>query len=316
MLFLPPPISPGDTLGLVAPAGPVDPASLTRAIDVLEAAGFAVKTYRPLDARVDYLAGTDEQRAAELNAALADTETTALLPIRGGYGVTRILHHVDFSPLKMRPKLMCGFSDITALHLAFARVGLATLHGPNLQDGLGQDEPLGETAEAAYWFWLAGVGDYPKLQATLAAEGCRVLSPGACAGPVLGGNLAVFCGLIGTPYQPALEGAILFIEDVGEAPYRVDRYLSQLQLAGVFDRLAGVVLGHFTECGTDGELERVFGRYLAALGKPVLANFPAGHVASNCAFPLGVTALLDTELATLDFSASQSAVGARCLPRN
>ncbi|WP_197528487.1 S66 peptidase family protein [Aeoliella mucimassa] len=285
-------LSAGDAISIIAPAGPINPDALERAVAILHARGLRTKTYRDLTSRYKYLAGTDRDRAAEFNAAIHDPETKAILPVRGGYGVVRILEHLDLGALANTPKLLCGFSDITALHTSINRhAGVATIHGPNLQDGIGHVDGLDEWVASYYWNALMGE---PCTTPPMAAEMPRphFMHSGSASGPLVGGNLAVFTGLIGTPYLPNTSGAILLLEDVGEEAYRIDRLLSQCRLAGLFSELAGVVLGQFTanpneEPIDDERLSELFEECFAPLGIPVLANYPVGHIRCNLPVPLG-----------------------------
>jgi len=295
---------------------------MQRAGTLLEQAGFECRSYGELTRRCGYLAGTDEQRLAEINAAIADPSTKAILPVRGGYGVSRLLDRLDYDGLRERPKLIAGFSDITALHAAvYAKLGLVTFHSPNLQDGIGHPEGLPLSVAASYWRMFDGEA--------VATNGTNNVSPdapaeclvaGACEGPVIGGNLAVFTGLVGTPYEPDTRGAILLLEDIGEAPYRIDRMLCQLRLAGKLDGLAGVVLGQFTDCVANGPeagnaLRSLFETFFGGLRVPVVANYPIGHVRENLTVPLGIPIRLDAEVGKLsvDEAYKQLATGSESI---
>ncbi|MGI9455927.1 MAG: S66 peptidase family protein [Aeoliella sp.] len=298
-LQAPPLLKPGDAISLIAPSGPVDEHALERAIVELERRGYRCKTHGDLTRRNGYLAGTDDERAAEFNAAVNDPETCALLPVRGGYGASRILDRLDYQALARYPKSICGFSDITALHSAVHRyAGLATFHGPNLQDGIGHIDGMDPVAAASYWQMLTGQSETPPTSLIEPAPRCLV--GGFCEGPVVGGNLAVLAALVGTPYEIETKGCILLLEDVGEATYRVDRMLAQLRLTGMLDEAVGIVLGQFTDCETsvaemDGSLEHVFNDYFACLSIPVIADYPVGHDRQNTTVPLGLPVQLDAD---------------------
>jgi muramoyltetrapeptide carboxypeptidase len=307
-LIVPPALRPGDAVSLIAPSGPIDIEAYARAVEQLGARGLRCVTYRDVTTRLGYLAGDDESRATELTAAIADERTRAILPIRGGYGVSRLLARVDLSPLAKLTKLVCGFSDITALHLAIHKqAGLATFHTPNLQDGIGSRKGLSGSANRYYWECLMGT-DIP-LDDALAEENTpaykiQELVPGTCHAPIVGGNLAVICGLMGTPYDVDCRGKILFIEDIGEKPYRVDRMLSQLALAGKFHDAAGVILGDFSDCDPEDNdkslpLDAIFEHYFAALDIPVATGLSTGHCRPNYPIPLGLRVRLNTSLGHL-----------------
>jgi muramoyltetrapeptide carboxypeptidase len=241
-----------------------------------------------------FLAGDDARRLAELTDALDDESVDAIVAARGGYGATRLLPRLDLERVSAANKLLVGFSDITALHAAWARAGLRSIHGPMVA-ALGRAEPA--------WVerWIAAVEGAPFA----VASGLETIAPGGMVeGPLVGGNLAVLAALVGTPYAPPLDGAILFLEDVGEAPYRVDRMLTTLRHAGWMERVGGVALGLFTDCHprADGRtVTDVLRDRLSDLAVPVLAGLGAGHEPDNQEIPLGATARLDPGRGTLTF---------------
>jgi muramoyltetrapeptide carboxypeptidase len=295
----------GDAISIVVPAGPVNRERLDRALQRLHSRGFRTKTYGDIYRSQNYLAGDDNTRADELMSAFRDPETTAVWCARGGYGATRLLDRIDFDLIRRHPKVLIGFSDITAMHIAIhQRTDLVTFHGPNLQDGFGgQDEPP-PANEAALWRAIladdqsnAGQGyayDITKIESAK----LRALYGGASRGRLIGGNLAVLAGLMGTPFEIDTAGRILFLEDVGERLYRIDRYLSQLWLAGKLQAAAGVLLGNFTY--SDGEpaeseeaVAALFDDYFGRLDVPILAGFPAGHAKHNITLPVGALVEID-----------------------
>lgn len=312
----PPPIYPpalraGDTIAFVAPAGRLDRARMERARNRLEELGFKVRVPENLYRSRGYLAGDDDVRAAELMAAFEDPEVHAVFPGTGGYGSTRILDLLDYDVVRRNPKVLVGFSDITALHLAIQnQTGLITFHSPNPMWGLGSAGNLHPFS--AKYFWRALLleedlepgGDAQPAGYSIDLPGdaspINVLVPGVGRGRLTGGNLSLIVALIGTPYEIETDGRILLLEDVGERPYRVDRCLCQLRLAGKLDHLAGVILGQFADCKPKESeaslsLEQVFRDYFAHLDVPVITNFPAGHSACNATLPIGALLEVDAD---------------------
>jgi muramoyltetrapeptide carboxypeptidase len=305
----PPRLKPGDHVALVAPAGPLlERDDLRRAEELCTALGWVPVLGQHADAQHGYLAGTDAERLKDLNDALADPSVSAIWCIRGGYGLTRILPGVNYDAARRLPKVILGFSDITALLLALhQRTGLITFHGPvarhemtdftrsHLERVVATAAPAGRLAPL----------DPPPQMLVPSRNRVTALAGGAAEGPLIGGNLTLVQCLLGTPYLPSLDGAILFLEDVGEEFYRVDRMLSHLRLAGALDRLAGVALGRFTEMhrrGADGAtgLDRILADYLKPLGIPVVMGLPFGHVDDQWTLPVGSRARLDGDAGTLD----------------
>jgi muramoyltetrapeptide carboxypeptidase len=277
---------------VVAPASPFDPAALEAGLAVLRGPlGLRPRLRPDLTARAGYLAGDDGRRLEEWREAVADREARAIFCARGGYGTMRLLPAIDPAPLLADPKLLVGFSDVTALHALLNRAGLATVHGPVVTqlgrapaDAVAHLKALlyGEAPRPSVW-------GAPEAGAGLA--GGATVTPGRARGRLLGGSLALLGHLCGTPWMPLLEGAILILEDVGERPYRLDRYLTQLALAGALRGLAGVAVGQLTDC--DGEAgAEVVRRLVGALGVPAAEGFPFGHEDRNLALPLGPRATL------------------------
>lgn len=309
------PLTRGDTIAFVAPAGPANAERVARARDRLEAMGFVVRVPADLCRRRGYLAGDDETRARELMDAFRDPQVAAVFPVRGGYGTTRLLDRLDFEVIRKHPKLFIGYSDITALHLAIQkRTGLVTFHSPMPMYGLGS--PAGMPAYSARYFWRAlrrssyfdDTGEKLPAGYVIAppAGGPQptALVPGVARGRLTGGNLSLIVTLMGTPYEIDTDGAVLFLEDIDEKPYRIDRYLSQLRLGGKLEGVAAVILGQFTNCAADPEddsltLAEVFQDYFADLGVPVLSNFSAGHTDLNATLPLGVMVEVNADAGTV-----------------
>jgi muramoyltetrapeptide carboxypeptidase len=293
-VILPPKLRRGDPVRVVAPSGPFDPAVLERGLTVLSGRlGLVPRMRSDLSARKGYLAGDDARRAEEWREAVSDPEARAIFCARGGYGAMRILPTIDPAPLLARPKAVVGFSDVTAIHAALNRAGLATVHGPVLtQLGRAPDDAV-RHLEALLFEEPPhpGAWDVPAPGAGLVAA--RTVRPGRASGPLLGGTLTILAHLTGTPYAPRLDGAILLLEDVGERPYRIDRCLTQLRLAGALSGIAGLALGRFAGCDDGGLLAADVLREAAlALGVPAVEGLPVGHEDANFAVPLGVRATL------------------------
>jgi muramoyltetrapeptide carboxypeptidase len=296
-------------VALVAPAGPLlERDDLTRADALCRALDYEPVLAPHAGRRHGYLAGTDDERVQDLNNALTDPSIDAIWFIRGGYGTTRILDRVDFEALARRPRPLIGFSDMTTLlNAAVTRAGVVAFHGPvaraplpafsrwHFERVLACAEPAGR------------LGRLPVPPDVLLPREDRIvkLTGGVAEGPLIGGNLTLLQCLIGTAYFPSLDGAILFLEDVGEDLYRVDRMLAHLRLVGALDRLAGVVIGRFTELKrhmNDGALgfDEVLETYLGPLGIPVGYGFPIGHIDDQWTLPLGVRGRFDADAGELE----------------
>lgn len=300
----PPRLAIGDTVGVVSPASTLEtPDGLRIAEHWIRGMGLIPKFGPNAGGRWGYLAGTDDQRASDLNAAFADPEVKAVFAVRGGWGGARILPLLDWEAIRANPKLLIGFSDVTALHLAFAaRAGYATIHGGNATSS------WRKTSWESLWR-LAFAGGTPTLGgAEIEAETgrlARTITGGMATGRLLGGNLTILSTLMGTPWLPDLTGAVLFLEDVNEAEYRVDRMFQQLKLAGVLDGLAGIVFGQCTECATTAPdyagftLDQIIDHYCAPLGIPALTGFDTGHIANQLSLPSGAMVELDADARTV-----------------
>jgi len=302
--LLPRPLQPGDTLGLFSPAGPVrDISRLEAGITALEEMGFRIKTgsfqittgsaLTSHIAEQDYLAASDQQRAEELHTLWMDDEVQALMAVRGGYGCLRLLDRLDFSIFQARPKWLIGFSDLTVLLAAnYTTAQLIGLHGPVITS-LAECDPA---ARACLARLLQGDFRPYDLGNTI-----RVLRPGHGRGRLVVGNLTTLCHLIGTPWDVDLTGAILVLEDTGEAMYRLDRLLTHLALAGRLEKLAGLILGTF-DCGPllsaeDPLRQQLISRVEALTSRysyPLWSDFPLGHRGQNLAIPYGMEAEMDS----------------------
>jgi muramoyltetrapeptide carboxypeptidase len=301
----------GDTIGVVAPAGPVNRERFDRALARFQERGFRIKTYDDIYRCSGYLAGDDETRALEFMAAFSDPETAAVWCARGGYGIMRIVDRIDFEAVRQNPKVFIGFSDISILHAAVQQqAGLITFHGPNLQDGFGKPKDMPAANEAA--LWRAVMADQQSASGDGYSFDFRGVEPlelqtvvkGTATGRLVGGNLAVICGLMGTPFELETAARILFLEDVSERVYRIDRYLSQLMLAGKLQSAAGIVLGTFSYDDDDppesqADVAALLDEYFGRLDIPVFAGFPAGHAQYNLTLPMGALAEINADQRTL-----------------
>ncbi len=292
-------IKKGETLSLVAPSGAASsPERVAASIAALEALGYKVKASPHCADRKGYLAGEDSIRAAELVAAFEDPDTAGVVCLKGGYGTPRILDRLDYGIFARHPKFFMGYSDITGLHLAFAKeTGLVTFHGPMPSSDMVPEINL--DTKAAFESALSG---------RLLLQAVELVDPAAgrlVEGSLTGGNLSLIAAIMGTPWEIDTRDKIIFLEDIDEAPYRIDRMLTQLRLAGKFDACAGVVLGAFTRCEAGegkptlsiGEIVR---EIVAGHGKPVLAGLPAGHCSPTLTLPMGVRYRLDPDARTLE----------------
>lgn len=299
----------GSVIGVVAPASrPVQPSTVWAGIRELERMGYHVKTGPHLMDRYGYLAGKDADRRADLEAAFADPEIDGIICVRGGYGCARLLADLDFEVIRAHPKVFVGYSDITTLHIAFYRkTGLVTFWGPMVSSEMGKDfksynrdgllkaisspVPIGE---------ITNPPDGPNLQ---------TLVSGTATGRLIGGTLSLLTATLGTPYEVELDDAILFFEDIGEEPHRIDRQLTQLLLSGKLGRVKGIVIGECMACESpryqpafpygNFHIEEVFEDLLVPLGVPISYGLTIGHGAYKATLPIGVQATLDADRGVL-----------------
>jgi muramoyltetrapeptide carboxypeptidase len=300
----------GDVVGLIEPASASDqPFELDLVEETVRALGLVPKRAPHLLERYGYLAGSDKNRAADVNAMFADKDVKAIFAVRGGWGCARILPYLDWNIIRANSKLLLGYSDITALHMAIAAKapGTISLHGPNGGSAWGK-------ASVASFKEVAFDGATPLYSNPVATEDrliqrkwrTQILHGGKAQGKLLGGNLTVLTALVGTPYIPDFTGAILFIEDIGEAEYRIDRMLTQLSEAGILGKLAGVVFGQCTDCVAKDSisyggftLNGVLEQHLGSLGIPAFQGAFIGHMPDQFTIPVGARAEIDADKGTL-----------------
>jgi len=301
----PPALLVGDTIAFCAPSGFLDSVRMSLAKTRLEEKGFYIIQEDFIYRRWGYLAGTDAQRASELMSYFKDKSVRAIFPGTGGYGSTRILSMLDYDIIKSNPKIFIGFSDITALHIAFNQLAnLITFHTPNPMYGLGSKKGLDPISELYFWSLLMNSDDNYEIPFDLYGDSLKVqtMVPGIASGKLVGGNLSLICSTMGSVYEAKTMGSILFIEDVGEAPYRIDRYLSELKLAGKLDLVNGIIIGRFSrreteapDRSTDFQMHQVFQQYFSKMKVPVIFNFPSGHGSINVSLPLGCIVEINTD---------------------
>ena len=303
----PPALEEGATIGIVAPASSLDEANVQRAIRNIQRRGYRVKLSLGYRQRQGYLAADDTVRAGELNSFFADPEVDAILCLRGGYGSPRILDQVDYDLARRNPKILIGYSDITALLLALhRRSGLVTFHGP-MANNFAAGKGLTPYTEKWYWpAFRAGSTGFKKWggKGPRGSGAMATMVTGRADGILVGGNLSVLVSTLGTPYEIDARDGILFLEDVNEKAFRIDRMLNQLRLGGKLAQLRGVILGSFTDCGSDlrgdsRSLEDLFVEYFASLGVPVVTGFPTGHVPDQAVMPIVVRVRLDAHAGLL-----------------
>ena len=296
--IIPPSITKGDTIGLVAPAGPlINKSSFSAGVRVLEKKGFRIKYNLRLLNAGGYLAGSDQERADAFNSLWADPEVKALVAARGGYGCLRMLDLVDMKQVRRNPKIFIGFSDLTVLLAAIhKKTGLVTYHGPVVTT-LGSIDKKSQTS-----FFNILAGKTPDL---INPSRIKILKKGKAKGILMGGNLTTLVHMIATPYEIPWDKAILLLEDIGESPYRLDRLLTHLARAGRLQKIKGLILGTFSDDDRKENnmmqraVQKRIGELLEGTDIPVWANFPAGHSRRNLTLPIGTEAEMDSSTGRL-----------------
>ncbi|RON58179.1 S66 peptidase family protein [Pseudomonas frederiksbergensis] len=289
--YAPVPALPSEgVIGVIAPAGPAS-LDTDKAVQWMRARGYSLRVFPGVYENDGYLAGSDEVRLNDLHGAFADTDVAAIICLRGGYGTPRLLDRIDFDLLRANAKPFIGYSDITALHLAIARyAGFVTFHGPLLNADLlgGKQKPT----ESSFFNMLRGQVKAGSALTHPVAYPLSTIEPGIAHGRLLGGNLSMIASTMGTPYEIDAEGVILFIEDINEPLYRIDRLLTHLRLAGTLGKLRGVLVGDVA--GVDAAaLARLLKQTFEPLRIPVLAGWRSGHCDPNLTLPMGALVKLD-----------------------
>lgn len=305
----PPRLQPGDTVGIISPASATfRPEEIDIVVEAMAGLGLESRLGNHVGDRYGYLGGQDGDRAADINDFFADSDIAALVPIRGGWGCSRVLPYLDYDLIRQNPKIIVGFSDITALLLGiYAQTQLITFHGPNGYTGWRTQQTdyfrrvLFGGEALTYENWPSGDDDSRLMQVN---NRIQTITPGVAQGKLIGGNLSVLSGIVGSPYVPDLTGAILFIEDVGETIYRIDRMMTHLKLAGLFDNLAGFVFGQCPNCLPDQSygsltLDEVIRDHIQPLGIPAWTGAMIGHIETIVTLPIGGEVEIDASAGTI-----------------
>jgi muramoyltetrapeptide carboxypeptidase len=296
----------GDLVGIISPASPVeDHSKIEEGVRYFEKNGYRVEVGKNVNQQHGYLAGEDKLRLDDLHYMFKKKEVKAIICARGGYGSPRLLDKIDYKIIRNNPKIFIGYSDITALNMAFfSKAGLITFCGPMVAGDFGGE--VSSYTEENFWRILTSNKKVGRI--TLPNDDKLFsLGKGSTSGRIIGGNLALVAALHGTEYLPIMKEKILFLEDIGELPYRVDRMLNQLKLGNIFKQLKGIILGAFIDCHeTDPEkktlsLGEVVDDYLSSLKIPVIYNFPNGHIKHTLTFPNGIKIKLNASRGIVEF---------------
>ncbi len=307
-LLIPERLMPRDVIGIAAPASPFDVSKFYKGIKEIESMGFKTNIYDDLFETKGYLAGSDRHRADLLNRLFEDKEIDAIICARGGFGSLKILPLINYEIIEKNPKIFIGFSDVTALLTSiYFKCGLITFHGPMVAT-LAQNS---QVSKESLFSTLRSDGEFK-----IVADNGVVINKGRTSAPVCGGNLATLCHTIGTFFEPDFSGHILFLEEYGEAPYRIDRMLTQMKLSGCFDGIAGLALGTFKSCGDFKNIIKIINNIFSDFDIPVLSGFDIGHGYNNLTVPVGVRAELDTDKRMLLFHKASNNFLNTCILQN
>lgn len=288
-MLQPPKLQIGDKAVILSPAGKIDAELVEKAVALLSEWGLEVEVSENALCRTGRFSGFVEQRLSDLQNAMDDSEVKLIFCSRGGYGTVHLLDKLDFTNIKQNPKWVIGYSDITVLHAALQSNGIMSVHGP-MAKHFAEEGP----ADISVRFTKAIVAGEPIIYDIPVTNYAHLNRKGKAAGKLFGGNLSVFCGILGTKYAKIPRKGVLFIEDIGEEPYKVDRYINQLKLAGVFDRISGLIVGQFSDYTEDNDmysaLYESIAQTVAEYDFPVCFDFPVGHVKHNFPLVMGKTA--------------------------
>jgi muramoyltetrapeptide carboxypeptidase len=307
-LVKPPRLRPGDLVGLIAPGGYADDRLIEKAVRNIEALGLRAKVGTYIRAVHGNYAGSVQQRLADLHAMFLDPEVKMIWPIRGGSGCISLLSTLDYGLIRRHPKILLGYSDITALHLAIHnKTGLVTFHGPVASSTLAdypREHMMAVLCDPQPRYTIPMAPENALKAQTMPHFGIRTLTSGTATGPLLGGNLSIVAALCGTPYAADFRNALLFLEEVDEAPYRLDRWMTQLDLSFGFANAAGVMVGICEDCAPQEgrrslSLDETFDQHLKPLTIPAVTGYSIGHIRHQFTLPVGLRATLDTAARTV-----------------
>lgn len=289
-MIYPKPLKARDKVGLISPAGAIDIKKISIGMKFIKKLGLIPVLGNNCTKKHGYFAGTDDERAEDINIMFRDKTIKGIFALRGGYGSQRLIDKIDFSAIRANPKVFAGYSDLTALHMAInERSDLVTFHSPMVISEF--SEPIdGFTINS--FVHSTSIRTTPFLIKNPEEMPIKTLVPGSCTGRITGGNLSLVVSSLATPYEIQTSEKILFLEDVGESPYKIDRMLTQLKHAGKFENVAGIILGYFTNCEDDNSgfsLLEVFEDIFVPLGKPCIYNVACGHSLPTLTFPMGGT---------------------------
>ena len=301
----PSPLRRGDLIGLVSPASPIaDVTRIERGVRYLESLGYRTIVGRHATFSNAYLAGSDDQRVADIHEMFSMKEVRGVLCIRGGYGTPRILPLVNYRLIARNPKVFVGYSDITALQLAlWKKTRLVTFHGPML--GVDMADTMDQLTEDSFWTLVTSRTRPGRLALTGLAP--SILSSGCGTGRLLGGNLSLIVSILGTPFQPDFRKAVLFLEDIGEEPYRIDRMFAQLRNASILSRAGAILSGQFSDClprdvsKPSFNVDQLLKEYAHLGSRPFLSGLPFGHETRKLTIPLGIRAKIDADAGTIEY---------------
>ncbi|KOY80696.1 LD-carboxypeptidase [Lysinibacillus macroides] len=292
-MIRPRPLKKGDTVGLISVSGAVPPEKVQPAIASIERLGLKVVAGETCYAHQGYFAGTATLRAADVHRMFRDPTINGIFCMRGGYGATKILPQLDFDMIRAHPKVFAGYSDVTALHIAFNQLcGFITYHTP-----MPSTEFIKQEMDAYTWqsFKQHMMTEEAIHLENPVSQPMTTLVAGCATGQLVGGNLTLVAASLGTPYDIDTKGKILFLEDIDENSQRIDRMFTQLKLAGKFDEAAGILLGAWTNCGEHSVLQTIFREMLVSLNKPIIADIACGHCLPTMSLPLGATIVMDAD---------------------
>ena len=298
-----------DLIGIISPASsPDDLTLIEKGVKYIEGLGYRTIIGKNVGKYRGYLAGTDQERLIDLHSMFSNKKVRAIICLRGGYGASRLLDKIDYKLIRKNPKIFIGFSDITAMHMAFlSKAGLITFAGPMVTSNFAKD--LSHFTEEYFWHLITS-NKKPGKIIWSAKEKPESITAGKAIGRIIGGNLAVFNSLLGSTYIPNMKNKILFIEDINEQPYKIERMLNQLKLNKVFTKVGGVVLGSFVDCIEQDQnkksltLKEIFNDYFKELKIPVISGFPNGHIKDLITIPIGINVKMNANKGYIEFSES------------